>query len=333
MTTGVVVVTYNARDVICDCLESLLASTGADLRIVVVDNASRDDTVAVIRNWAAHPESWSQRAGAPFKARSPAPVPLTTAAPDAGTVALITSPVNTGYAGGVNTGLRLLKDDPNVDYFWVLNPDCITENGTAARLEQEAARLGRFGLIGGRVFYKDPPLMIQSDGGRINFTTGTSIPFNLGLTGRDVPQPPEDALDYISGSHMFASRAFLERAGLLPEEYFLYYEEMDWCCRRGDLPIHFCTEAAVHHDGGHTLGSATMQRGPSAMAAYFMGRSRMKFMRRYNAKALPVAFAYCLAKACKHALKGHFGAARGLVRGICGLPPTAEIQARLKPHV
>ena len=243
MTTGVVIVTYNAEEIILDCLESLLSSTDADLRIVVVDNASRDDTVSVIRNWAADPGIWQPRAGAPFTPRAHGPVTLTESVPQPETdhpqIALIAHPHNTGYAGGVNIGLRLLRDDPAIAYFWVLNPDCITESETVSRLEAYAAEVGRFALMGGRVFYKEPALMIQSDGGRINFTTGTCVPFNLGRTGRDVPPPASDSLDYLSGSHMFASRAFLDHAGLMPEDYFLYYEEMDWCCRRGDLPIVF----------------------------------------------------------------------------------------------
>lgn len=334
MTIGVVVVTYNASDVILDCLESLLASHGADLRIVVVDNASSDDTVARIRAWAKTPALWKgPQRNAHFTPRPHTPLKLVEKVPAARSeeVALIAHPVNTGFAGGVNIGLRLLQTDPEVDYFWILNPDCVTENETAARLEAEATRAaGRFSLIGGRIYYKLPDLMIQSDGGRINFLTGICHPFNLGQTGREVPAPAAADLDYIAGAHMFASRAFLDRAGLMPEEYFLYYEEMDWCCRRGDLPMLYCAEAAVHHDGGHSLGSATLQQGPSAMATYFMGRSRMHFIRRYRPMALPLTFGYSAAKALKYLIKGQFPAASGLLRGICGLRPSAEVAQRLR---
>ncbi len=52
VAVGVIIVTYSAEDVISRCLDSLMSSTGVDLRILVVDNASRDKTVERIRSWA-----------------------------------------------------------------------------------------------------------------------------------------------------------------------------------------------------------------------------------------------------------------------------------------
>lgn len=335
MVIGVVVVTYNARDVVLDCVESLLASLNADLRIVVVDNASSDDTVDVIRQWAETGDGWAPASGAYFTPKDHGKIELVTHVPAAGLtqIALLTETVNSGFAGGVNVGLRLLKDDPEVDYFWVLNPDCVAENQTAARLENAADEAGAFSLLGGRVYYKTPALMIQCDGGRINFNTGTCIPFNMTDVGRDVPPPQSTQLDYISGAHIMASRAFLDKAGFMPEEYFLYYEEMDWCTRRGDLPMHFCAEAAVHHDGGHTLGSATINNGPSTISAYFMGRSRMRFVWRYRPVALPLAFAYGVLKSMKFMMKGQVKSGRAFLRGICGFKPSKEIQTKLRLNV
>lgn len=335
MVTGVVVVTYNARDIVLDCVESLLASQDADLRIVIVDNASSDDTVDVIRNWAETGEGWSPTNGGYFTPVDHKKVDLVDHVPSTGLsqIALIVEPVNLGFAGGVNVGLRLLKDDPEVDYFWVLNPDCVAENQTAARLENAARNAGEFGLIGGRVYYKDPALMIQCDGGRINFNTGTCIPFNMTKVGRDVLAPESSQLDYISGAHIMVSRLFLEQAGLMPEEYFLYYEEMDWCTRRGDLPMHFCAEAAVHHDGGHTLGSATINNGPSTISAYFMGRSRMRFVWKYRPVALPLAFAYGVLKSVKFMMKGQVKSGRAFLRGVCGFKPSKEVQTKLRLNV
>lgn len=333
MPVGVVVVTYQASEIILDCLESLLASDNSDLRIVVVDNASRDDTVAVIEDWARDPARWTARDDSPFTPHPHGPVRLVEHVPHAGgdEIALIRSAVNTGFAGGVNIGLDLLRADPGIDYFWVLNPDCVVENHTAGTLEDCARNAGPFSLIGGRVYFKTPRHMIQSDGGRINFLTGICTPYNLFRQGPDVPPPASEALDYITGSHMLASRAFLDRTGLMAEDYFLYYEEIDWCCRRGDLPMLFCVEAVVHHDGGHSLGSARADRGPSAMAAYFMGRSRMRFMWRHSPAALPVAYVYSVGKSLKFCLKGQFEAGFALLRGISGLAPPRAVRTRLDP--
>lgn len=323
MAVGVVIVTFNARDVIVDCLESLLTSRGADLRVVVVDNASRDGTIEAIRAWSRG-APWRPPVELPFAPVPHGPVPLREGGPARrlGEIGLVAAPENLGFAGGVNLGLRTLLAEPEVEHVWILNPDCMAENGTARALLDCAARAGRYGLIGGRIFYASPRDMIQSDGGRIDLWTGTCTPFNMTRQGRDVPAPPPGALHYVPGTHMFASRAFLERAGPMPEDYFLYYEEMEWCLRRGDLPLVSCPEAAVHHHGGHSIGSATVNQGPSPMSVYFMGRARMRFVARHRPVAAPVAFAYAAAKAARYALRREPARARALLRGILGLPPS-----------
>lgn len=331
MVIGVVVVTYNAADAILGCLESLLASKGVDLRIVVVDNASSDTTVETIRDWAGADQPWQAPATAPFSPVPHGPVALVEGAPLPGgpAIGLIRSTENLGFAGGVNLGLRALRAEAGIEAFWILNPDCMASETTALCLQDCARKTGRFAVIGGRVYYSTPEDMIQSDGGRVSLWTGNCFPFNLGRIGRDVPAPDNAALDYIAGSHMFVSRAFLDRAGLMPEDYFLFYEEVDWCLRRGDLPLLFCPGATVFHDGGHSIGSATLQRGPSPTASYFMGRSRIRFIRRHRPIAVPLVFAFNLAKACRYLLRGQRAAGLALLRGTFGLGPSAAVRAHI----
>lgn len=316
MTIGVVLVAYNASDIIIECLESLLASTGADVRIIVVDNCSQDATSRVIRDWTMTKSTLIE---------DPAKVTHL----GQSEIGLIRSSSNLGFAGGVNLGLEALIANPEVDYFWVLNPDCMTEPGTAARLEARARSAGRFGVIGGRVLYTQTENTIQSDGGRINMWTGICNPCHLGAAADSTPAPAAVSLDYISGAHMFVSRAFIARAGLMPEDYFLYYEEMDWCHQRGDLPLLFEVEAVVRHHGGHTIGSATMERGPLPLSTYFLNRARMKFMRKYRPIALPLVAAYSTARAIRSLVRGHSAAGWAALRGIWGLSPPQDIMARI----
>jgi len=146
---GVVVVTFNSSDVIFDCLESLLASAGVCLRIVVVDNGSTDGTPALLRDWAA---GGARPAGAalPF-ALAPLARPLVLHAdvPPPGTgeghaVTLIDTGLNTGFAGGVNRGLAVLAAVPGIDRFWVLNPDSAVLPKTARAFASHPAPPGGF---------------------------------------------------------------------------------------------------------------------------------------------------------------------------------------------
>jgi GT2 family glycosyltransferase len=122
---GVVVVTFNAADVILDCLVSLLAASGVRLDIVVVDNASTDATVVTLRDWASGAQPYRVPEDMPFALVPPTgPVSLT-GVPGANghSVTLIAAHSNSGFAGGVNRGLTHLATRPEVDRFWILNPD------------------------------------------------------------------------------------------------------------------------------------------------------------------------------------------------------------------
>ena len=342
---GVVVVAYDAGEALLDCLESLLAAAGTpgapDLRVLVVDNASPDGTLGRLEGWASGAVPWDGADGSrdlPFAPRPRGPVridardlaaagrhaSLGTAAE--GVVGFLQAGTNGGFAAGVNRGLETFRAMPEVDWFWILNPDAACEAGTPAalaRAARAAEAAGGFAVIGGRTFYADPPLMIQTDGGRVDLATGRLLPFNLGATGRDVPGPEEGALEYVPGCHMLASRAFLDRAGLMPEDYFLYYEEVDWCFRRGDLPLIWTAGAPVHHVSGASIGSATLESGPSALAAYWMTRSRLRFVRRWRPRALPKAAAYSAFKAAQMARRGNRAGAAAALRALAGRMPAA----------
>jgi GT2 family glycosyltransferase len=210
---GVTVVTFNAADVILDCLATLLAAgAGVDLRVVVVDNASTDGTPGLIEDWAAGRRPWAPPADLPFAAPPLAPPPVLHHAPpglpaaSAPLLTLVRAGVNGGFAAGVNIGLKHLFADPAIPRVWVLNPDSVVPPGTPLAFATHDP--GPFALMGGRVTYYDRPDTIQIDGGTINRRTGVTGNLNLGRDIREVPAPPPEAMDFVTGASMVASRAF-----------------------------------------------------------------------------------------------------------------------------
>ena len=330
---GVVVVTFNAADVIFDCLESLLASQGVALRIVVVDNASSDGTVQALRDWAAGAIPYSVPSDMPF-AFGPQPKPITLDGTPQGradhSITLIETGVNGGFAFGVNAGLAELAKDTSIDRFWVLNPDSAVPPETPAAFAAHPA--GDFSLMGGRSLYYDDPEVIQIDGGTVNRKTG--ITGNLGLGQKHTQTPPSDiaAMDFITGASMLASRAFYETVGPMPEDYFLYYEEVDWVLKRGALPLAHCAGGVIYHKAGTSIGSATLKRPASPFSQYFKHRARLLFVRRYFPKSLPIALAYSVAKSAQLLLKGYPREAGALMRGSFGLGPSAKVRDMLSPE-
>lgn len=312
---GVVVVTHNSQDVVGECLDSLLAPAWPDLRVVVSDNASRDRTVAAVRASAMR-----------------ACVPVT-AAPQSGpaghSVTILRNRRNRGFAAGVNAALAHLHACPEIGLFWILNPDCRVLPGTAMAYLRGAREAGRFGLIGGRTFYHAPDRTIQSDGGRVGRWSGICRNANQGCRPADAVVPLPETLDYVSGANFAVSRAFLDRAGAMPEDYFLYYEEVEWAMRRGDLPLVICPNAAVLHHCGTSAGSGIPGRTPSAFSNYFNYRNRMRFMRRQRPIALPTSWALSMARIARLGARGAWAAAWGAFCGLNGLAPPPAVRARL----
>lgn len=330
---GVVIVTYNSSDVICDCLETLLAAAqDTALRIVVVDNASHDETVDVIEAWAAGADDYTLPADLPFTTNPiPKPVPRAPAENDVGSLHLIQSGVNDGFAAGVNIGLAHLAEDPAIDRFWILNPDCVVPPGTPDAFAQHDA--GRFSLMGGRVTYYDRPYMVQMDGGTINRWTGVTSNVNLYDSVSETTPPRPDEIDFISGACMIASREFYESAGPMCEDYFLYYEEVDWALQRGDLPLALCAGARVYHRAGTSVGSPRPGRIASPFSLYFKFRSQMRFVRKHLPRSVLFAWIYVLAKAAQYRLKGWKPEAQAILDGARERVPSEEIRSRLSTEM
>lgn len=327
---GVVVVTYNAADVVLDCLESLLGTQDAELHIVVVDNASTDGTAQLIRDWAAGRVSHELPKHLPFAVtRSPKPLELREPDDPGAGITLIEAGANGGFAAGVNRGLAHLARSPDIDRFWILNPDSVVPQETPGILARHPAPPDGFSLMGGRIKYLDPPHRIQSDGGRFSRLTGVTGNIHLGQPGDTPPPPDASGMDFICGASMVASRAFYEAAGPLPEEYFLYYEEVAWAAQRGQLPLLYCPEALIYHQAGSSIGSPTISRMASPFSIYFMFRARTIFIRRHFPLSLPITYGYAFAKAMQILLKGHTAEAAALLRAIHGLGPPAAVRARL----
>lgn len=325
---GVVIVAYNSGDVIEACVESVLRSNWKNLRVVVVDNASPDDSVARV-------EAVAERLGLPVSVRAAQEAAQEEATASAGEPCRLTvlrSPGNLGFAGGVNLGLKALLADDGVDLFWVLNPDCVAPPDTIAAYVRKAAQVGAFGLMSGRTLYHSDPPRIQSDGGRVNLWTGICTNVHQNMDPGAVAPPDVSTLDFFTGANMIASRRFLETVGCMPEEYFLYFEEVDWALQRGELPLVLCPDAIVRHHVGTSIGSGSQTRRPSPFANYFNYRNRLLFVRRNNPVALPVAYLYSLLKVGRLWLQGDREGARGAFFGLNNLRPPADVRSKLPPE-
>jgi len=329
---GVVIVSYNASGFIADCLESLLATRHPGLRIVVVDNASDDATLDTLRAWASCAMAPEPGEDWPFppEHRAPRPIALGEFDPDGPPsaplplISLIRSSRNLGFAGGVNIGLRALLADPAIDLFWILNPDTLVSPGAPRAFAAKAVEMGRFAVIGGRIVFLSKPEVIQIDGGRLSRFARSVEAVNFGCKAADAPVPDPESLDFISGACMVASREFVERAGMIDESYFLYFEEIDWQLRRGDLPLGIASGAIVLHRAGATIGSGGLTR-PSPLSVYFTYRNLLRFVARWYPAHLPFAYAFAWARMLRN-FDGTWNQALAFLKGIHQLSPPKAVR-------
>jgi GT2 family glycosyltransferase len=315
---GVVVVTFQSAETIEACLDSLHNSVHADLRVALCDNNSSDGTLGKVRDWA-------RRNNIDLDETTPE------ADPGSSRFTFLRTGGNLGFAGGVNAGLRFFLADPGIDLFWILNPDGEALPETAGAFARCAAEAGDFALMGGRIRYHEDPRHIQSDGGRVFRWSGICKNLNAGLLPEEASLPAAADLDFISGASLVASRLFVQRVGLMKEDYFLYYEEVDWAARRGDLPLVLCPEAEVLHHGGTAIGTGAVNRRASPFANYFNYRNRMRFVYRFRPVALPSAWVLSMLRVVKLLWLGALDEAVAAARGCTGMSPPRQVRDRISP--
>lgn len=284
----VVVLNWNGWRETLACLESLLASDYPNLRIVVCDNGSTDGSEAHIRAWAdAHLHHSS--AGGNYHVLDRATAERAPGEQQTPLV-LIQNGENLGFAGGNNVGICHALAQPDCDYVWLLNNDTRVKPDTLSQMVARMAGEPAAGVCGATLVDAEPPHRIQAlAGARYNRWLGTIAPIGAGGTRRDMPtrQAVEAQLDYVIGASMLVSRAWLDTVGLLSEDYFLYFEEIDWISRgAGRFRQVYAPEAVVYHQHAATIGGPAGSTRMDGLAL----RNRLRFTARHHRAALPTVW-------------------------------------------
>ncbi len=314
------------RDTIA-CLESLFASTDRDsIRVIVCDNDSGDGSQERIIDWA-NGEITPQKPEHPRLARllngrqhRPRWQRIDRTAAECGQInddsqlILVDNGGNLGFAAGNNVGLRLALACEDMESVWLLNNDTLVEPDCLMQMRSRLAGAGGRALCGSVIHFFDRPEIIQAYGGnRFNRFTGIAarsearFSHEASISG---PRDTEARLSYLSGCSMLIPRAFLEEVGLMAEDYFLYYEEIDWFTRNaGRFPLVIAPEGRLYHREGSAIGSPGWQRSASSLSDRHMYRSRLIYMRKYQRPWLPLCYLAALFEAGKRAARGQTSSA------------------------
>jgi GT2 family glycosyltransferase len=135
---------------------------------------------------------------------------------------------NLGYAGNNNIGIKAVLEQ-DADWILVLNDDTVVDRWCLSRLIQAGETDSTIGIVGPMVYHFDEPEIIQSAGGMLG-EYWQSI--HLGKNELDQGQfGATRPVEWISGCAILIRRALIEQIGLLDENYFLYWEETEFCIR------------------------------------------------------------------------------------------------------
>jgi hypothetical protein len=290
---SIITINYNGLADTCALIDTI-PFNDKSLEVIVVDNASLNDEASLIAQ--RYPQ-----------------------------IKVIRSPKNLGFAGGNNLGIRAAHGK----YLFFLNNDTLLRPQTSD-LRPLIARLESSEKIGAvcpkiRFSWDDNPIQFAGYTPLSRITMrNRSIGFGEADQGQyDTPHPTP----YAHGAAMMVKREVIEKAGLMPECYFLYYEELDWSLmiRRAGYDIWYEPATTVFHKESQATGQQ------SPLRTYYITRNRLLFVQR-NAPLLEryLSYAYliglvALKDILKYTLQHRPDLAKATVKGICQfLKPTAS---------
>jgi len=243
---SIVVLNWNGRDDTLACLASVERLAYPNLKVHVVDNGSSDGSVHAIL--AQFPK-----------------------------VDVIQTGSNLGYAGGNNAGMRRALETGAM-YVLLLNNDTVVDPGLLRAFVSAAQREPQAAAFSAKIFFYDEPDRIWYAGAR--WDGKASCFFQVGEGERDDQERFATISEtaYACGCAFFVSAKRLREIGLLDEDFFLYFEETDWCyrARRRGYPSVFVPEAKLWHKVSVSFGG---ERSP--LALYFLTRNRLLWARRH----------------------------------------------------
>lgn len=265
----VVIVNYRTADLTIECLQSLRgeAAAIAGAQLVVIDNGSNDASVARVEaaissnRW----DSWAR---------------------------LESLPSNVGFAAGNNAAIRpaLESADPP-QYVLLLNPDTLVRPRAIAALLEFMDAHPDVGIAGSRLEHPDGaaqrsafrfPTVLSEFESAIRIAAVTRA-----LADRIVAPPAPDKacrVDWVAGASMIVRKAVFDAIGLLDENYFMYFEEVDFCRRAGRAgwPCWYLPASRVVHLVGQSSGVTDVKQSHKRRPAYWFESRRRYFIMHHG---------------------------------------------------
>lgn len=318
MTVAIIVLNYNRAPLTIRCLESLQLQEGDAWLVVIVDNGSPDGSAGVIDRWLR--SSWTR--GKVYSVSAPDGGGVSVSEPPgvvpAGDAIVLGLPANVGYGAGNNAGIRWALAHGCNDV-WILNNDVVVNPSALSRLAAIAAVEGEGAVIGCTVLNANDRDRVECVGGGVySWWLSRSVGVEANRRWAGGVRQVETLPDYVAGSAMYLTRGALHRVGLLREDLFLYFEEIDYAerCRKTSIPMVVCPGAVVWHEGGATTGSNRVYARRSPLSTYYSFRSAILVTATHRPRCLLLVVPARLLQAARFLFSGRVDLCRAAASGV-----------------
>jgi hypothetical protein len=248
---SIITINYNSLEVTCELLDSIRKAGYGDIETIVVDNASKVSPGDFLKKH--YPE-----------------------------VKFIQSEKNLGFAGGNNLGIRASRGG----FLFFLNNDAELTVGAIETMLALFEKNPGVGIASPKICYHNARPGSEPD---VIQYVGTTHVHPLTARNRTLGERETDKgqykvaqpTAYVHGAAMMIPREVIQKVGLMPEEFFLYYEELDWCeqIRQAGYEIWVEPNAKIYHKESYSVSKI------SALKTYYLNRNRLFFMQRNRTKA------------------------------------------------
>ena len=281
---SIVTVNYNGLKDTCALIDSI--PFNEDMEVIVVDNGSKEDEASILRQRYPH-------------------------------IKAIRSDKNLGFAGGNNLGIKAAKGK----YLFLINNDTVFKEFNPQILINRLESSPKIGMVCPKIRFAWANNPIQF-AGYTPLSTITVRNRAIGFGEEDQGQYDTPyQTPYAHGAAMMLKREVIDKAGLMPECYFLYYEELDWSMMitRAGYEIWYEPASTIYHKESQSTGQN------SPLRTYYITRNRLLLVKRnWTGASKSLSFFYLIAIVAtrdiiKYAFQGHFHHVNAIIKGILNI--------------
>jgi GT2 family glycosyltransferase len=320
LKTTILIVNYNGHADTIECLQSIFAGLFESFNIVIVDNSDNDSSYKQIINWLQNPVTVNtlDELNISFQVPSMQYHFFNENIADAQfadnnfkigfdkEVFIIKAKKNNGFAAANNVGLKFIQKYVYSDIIWLLNNDTVIGLNALSKISEYFSKNNTIGIGGTKLLEYHLPNQVQMIGGHYNkftgfeYAVGGGKPASIDLSGEI------DKVSYPSGASMIVTKDFLTNVGLMYENYFLFFEEIDWVLRgkQKQLDLGIILNAEVWHKGGASINVNSTTK--SKLYDCCGLRSRLLFAKKFYRSMLPFVYFFCALLILKRAFKMQF---------------------------